>query len=69
MTRVSSPSLPKMSNRRQILDLINCVMRKIKTSGGYEQRFILLDNVQILTDILNEVTTFETKLLMDMDVD
>lgn len=69
MTRVSSPSAPKMSNRRHLLDLISCVMRKIKTAGGYEQRFILLDNVQILTDILKEVTTFETKLLMELDVD
>jgi hypothetical protein len=69
MNRVSSSPAPKMSNRRHILDLISCVMRKIKNAGGYEQRFTLLDNVQILTDILKEVTTFETKLLMELDVD
>lgn len=58
-----------MSNRRHVLDLIRHVMCKIKNAGDREQRFALLDNVQILTDILNEVTNFETNLIMELDVD
>jgi hypothetical protein len=58
-----------MSNRRHVLDLIRHVMCKIKNAGDREQRFALLDNVQLLTDILKEVTTFETNLLMELDVD
>ena len=69
MTRAPSPSLPKMSNRRHVLNLISHVMHKVRGAGNREQRFTLLENVQILTDILKEVTTFETKLLMELDVD
>lgn len=58
-----------MSNRRHVLDLIRHVMGKIKTADGRDQRFDLLDNVQILTDILKEVSAFETSLLADLDVD
>jgi hypothetical protein len=58
-----------MTNRRVILDLIQCVMIRIKNADSREQRFTLLDNVQILTDILKEVTAFEASLLTDLDVD
>lgn len=58
-----------MSNRRHILDLISHVMRKIRSAADREQRFTLLENVQILTDVLKEVTTLETKLLMELDVE
>ena len=58
-----------MSNRRHVLNLISHVMHKVRSAGDREQRFTLLENVQILTDILKEVTTFETKLLMELDVD
>ena len=58
-----------MSNRRHVLDLIRHVMGKIKNADDREQRFTLLDNVQILTDILKEVTAFETAILADLDVD
>jgi hypothetical protein len=58
-----------MSNRRHVLDLIRHVMAKIKNAGDREQRFTLLDNVQILTDILKEVTAFETAILADLDID
>jgi hypothetical protein len=58
-----------MTNRRHVLDLIKCVMIKIKNAGSREQRFTLLDNVQILTDILKEVTVFEASILSDLDVD
>jgi len=44
-------------------------MHKVRSAGDREQRFTLLENVQILTDILKEVTTFETNLLVDLDVD
>jgi hypothetical protein len=58
-----------MSNRFQVLGMITRVMMKIKNSTNREQRFDLLENAQILTDILQEVTQFENKLLMDLDVD
>ena len=44
-------------------------MIRIKNSANREQRFNLLDNVQILTDILQEVTIYEKNLIMDLDVD
>lgn len=58
-----------MSNRFQVLGMITRVMAKIKNAASREQRFDLLENAQILTDILQEVTQFENKLLMDLDVD
>jgi hypothetical protein len=58
-----------MTNRRHVLNLISHVMCKIRSAADREQRFTLLENVHILTDILKEVTAFETKLLMDLDVD
>ena len=63
------PSLPKMTNRRHVLNLISHVMGKIRTAADREQRFTLLENVQILTDILKDVTAFESSLLADLDVD
>ena len=63
------PIHPKMSNRFQVLGMITRVMMKIKNSTNREQRFDLLENAQILTEILQEVTQFENKLLMDLDVD
>ena len=71
MTRTPSPksSETKMSNRGHVLDLIHSVMSRIRSAANREQRFTLLENVQILTDVLKEVTTFETKLLMELDVD
>jgi hypothetical protein len=58
-----------MTNRRHVLNLISHVMSKIRTAADREQRFTLLENVQILTDILKDVTAFETSLLTDLDVD
>lgn len=60
---------PKMSNRFQVLGMITRVMMKIKNVTSREQRFDLLENAQILTEILQEVTQFENKLIMDLDVD
>ena len=57
-----------MSNRQEVLDMISAVMTRIKNSS-YEQRFTLIDNVQLLSGILNEVTEFENGLLTDLDVD
>jgi ribosomal protein S8 len=45
------------------------MMTRIKNAASREQRFTLLENAQILTDILQEVTQYERSLLMDMDVD
>jgi len=58
-----------MSNRRHVLNLISHVMGAIKNAASREQRFALLDNVQLLTDILKEVTAFEAAILSDLDVD
>jgi hypothetical protein len=44
-------------------------MGAIKNAASREQRFALLDNVQLLTDILKEVTAFEAAILSDLDVD
>jgi hypothetical protein len=44
-------------------------MIKIKNAASREQRFNLLENAQILTDILQEVTQYENRLIMDLDVD
>jgi len=49
--------------------MIHCVMNRIKNAPSREQRFNLLENVQILTDILHEVTIYEKSLIMDLDVD
>jgi hypothetical protein len=58
-----------MSNRGYVLDLIQSVMRRMKNADSRDQRFTLLDNVQILAGILQEVVQFEQSLLVDMDVD
>jgi ribosomal protein S8 len=58
-----------MSNRLTVLTMIHTMMTRIKNAASREQRFTLLENAQILTDILQEVTQYERSLLMDMDVD
>ena len=58
-----------MTNRSQVLSMIHGVMTRIKNAASREQRFTLLENAQILTDILQEVTMYEKGLLMDLDVD
>ena len=59
----------KMTNRDDLLAMISRVMILIKNSDCRNQRFTLLDNAQILTGILQGVTVYEKKLLMDLDVD
>jgi hypothetical protein len=49
--------------------MIHCTITKINTAASREQRFNLLENAQMLTDILKEVTQYEKSLLMDLDVD
>jgi len=58
-----------MSNRGYVLDLIQSVMRRMKNADSRAQRFTLLENVQILSGILQEVVQFEQSLLTDMDID
>ena len=58
-----------MTNRRHVLDLISRVMGEIRTAADRDQRFDLLEKVQILTDILKDVTAFEAALLTDLDID
>ena len=61
--------IPKMSNRFQVLGMINHVMSMIKHSSNRDQHFDLLENAQILTVILQEVVQYENSLIMDLDVD
>jgi len=49
--------------------MISHVTTKIKNAPTREQRFTLLENVQILTVILQDVVQFENNLMMDLDVD
>ena len=49
--------------------MIHSVMTLIRNAANREQRFDLLENAQILTDILQEVTMYEKSLLLDLDVD
>jgi len=58
-----------MSNRFQILGMINNVMTKIRYATNRDQHFNLLDNAQILTVILQDVIQYEQSLLDDLDVD
>lgn len=58
-----------MSNRPTVLNMIGAVMARIKNAASRDQRFDLLENVQILTDILKEVTTYEAALLAELEVD
>jgi len=58
-----------MSNRLIVMTMIHTLMTRIKNAPSREQRFNLLENAQILTDILQEVTMYEKSLLMDLDVD
>ena len=51
------------------MTMIHTLMTRIKNASSREQRFNLLENAQILTDILQEVTMYEKSLLMDLDVD
>ena len=58
-----------MSNRLSVMTMIHTLMTRIKNAPSREQRFNLLENAQILTDILQEVTMYEKSLLMDLDVE
>ena len=58
-----------MTNRLEVLNMIHGVMTRIKNSDCREQRFSLLENAQILTGVLQEVTLYEKNLLLDLDVD
>jgi hypothetical protein len=58
-----------MTNRLEVLGMINKVMVKVKNSATRDERFTLLENVQILSEILQEVAQYEHSLIMDIDVD
>ena len=69
--RLVSHRHPKrtMTNRFQLLAMVHTVMTRIKNAASREQRFNLLENAQILAGILQEVTQYEQRLIMDLDVD
>jgi hypothetical protein len=58
-----------MTNRGAVLSMIHCTITKINNAASREQRFNLLENAQMLSDILQEVTQYEKSLIMDLDVD
>ena len=58
-----------MENRAQLLSMIHRTMVRIKNTASREERFDLLDNVQLLSDILMRVAQYEQSLIMDLDVD
>jgi hypothetical protein len=58
-----------MTNRGEVLSMIHCTITKINNAASREQRFNLLENAQMLSDILQEVTQYEKSLIMDLDVD
>jgi hypothetical protein len=58
-----------MTNRAHILDIICKFMAKAKNSVTHDERFTLIENVQILAVILEEVTQYEKSLLADLDID
>jgi hypothetical protein len=58
-----------MTNRRLVLDMIGIVMWRMKHVGTRVERFLLLENIQLLTDILTDVTNFENSLIMELDVE
>ena len=68
-THLAFTKTTKMTNRLEILDMIHGVMTRIKNAASREHRFTLLDNAHILAGILQGVTVYEKKLLMDLDVD
>ena len=69
MHRVKPQRHPKMSNRFQVLGMINHVMSMTKQSTNRDQHFDLLEKTQILNVILQEVVQYENSLIMDLDVD
>ena len=58
-----------MTNRAHILNIICKCMAKAKNSVTHDERFDLLENVQILAVILEEVTQYEKSLITDLDID
>jgi hypothetical protein len=58
-----------MSNRGYLLDIIHGVMSRVKNAASREQRFTLLENVQMLAVILEDVTQYEKSLIADLDID
>jgi hypothetical protein len=49
--------------------MIGIVMWRMKHVGTRVERFLLLENIQLLTDILTDVTNFENSLIMELDVE
>jgi hypothetical protein len=58
-----------MANRAHVLDIICKLMAKAKNSATRDERFTLLENVQILAVILEDVTQYEKSLITDLDID
>lgn len=58
-----------MSNGAQVLKYIHNVNIKIKNSADRDERFDLLDDMSLLMQVLQEVTLYERKLILDLDID
>ena len=59
----------RMTNRTQVLKFIHNVNVKMRVAPSLDERFDLLDNLSLLMQVLQEVTVYENKLTMDLDID
>lgn len=59
----------KMSNRASIMKYIHRETLKVKNIASRDERFELLENIELLTSVLETVVNFENKLISDLDVD
>lgn len=48
---------------------IHCETIKVKTTASRDERFKLLENIELLVGVLETVVNFENKLMNDIDVD
>jgi hypothetical protein len=58
-----------MSNRAEVLNMIGKILNRMKNTVAPDERITLIENVQILSSILKEVTNFECSLIAELDVD
>ena len=59
----------KMTMRAQILGYIHKLHVNMRMAGTREKRFEILEDIAVLSDILKDVTAFETRLMAELDVD
>lgn len=58
-----------MTPRQAIMTAITHTLREVKNAHTRDLRFEAMDKLDLLREILVDVTNFEKKLLTDLDVD